>query len=265
MDDTYETIEVLRKGPLVEMTLQRPEVRNAFNDRLIGELTAAMESCAADSGLRCLVLKGAGPVFCAGADLNWMRAAADYTREENEADARRMARLFQVLESLPFPTVARVQGPALGGGTGLLAGCDIVVAAEDARFGFTEVRLGIIPAVISPFVLRKIPRHAALRYFQTGEIFGAARAREIGLVSEVVPASELDAAVARICGHLLAAGPEAVREVRRLIDTVCASSLPEVVETTVRWIAGLRETPEAREGMNAFLDKRSPDWREELP
>jgi methylglutaconyl-CoA hydratase len=259
------TIRTLAEGPLLRVTLERPEIRNAFDDRMIAELTQVLRKAASRSELRCLLLEGAGPVFCAGADLNWMQRAAGWSREENLADARRMADLFLALQALPFPSVARIRGAALGGATGLAACTDVAIAASNTRFGFTEVRIGIVPAVISGFVLRKVPRVHALRYFQSGEIFDGTRAAGIGLISEAVPAEELDAHVDRVVESLLAVAPRAVRAAKGLVDLVAGTPFPDVLEVTAALIADLRATPEAREGMQAFLEKRRPAWQGGLP
>ena len=256
-----KTIRTLEEGPLLRVTLDRPEVRNAFDDHLIAELTDVLREAASRSDLRCLLLDGAGPVFCAGADLNWMRRAAGWTRDENIADARRMADLFLALHDLPFPSVARIRGAALGGATGLAACSDVAIAASNARFGFTEVRLGIVPAVISGFVLRKVPRGHALRYFQSGEIFDGARAAEIGLISEAVPAEELDGRVDQVVASLLSVAPDAARAAKRLVGLVADAPFPDVLDVAAALIADLRATPEAREGMAAFLEKRRPAWQ----
>jgi len=245
---------------VLRVTLQRPEVRNAFDDRMVRELSAVLEQAAADETLRCLVLSGAGKVFCAGADLEWMRRAASYGQRENEEDARRMSLLFRLLYEMPMLTVARIQGAALGGGTGLAACCDVTIAEEGARFGFTEVRLGIVPAVISAFVLRKISRGEARRYFQTGELFDGRRAERMGLISEAVPAETLDARVEEVVAAVLRAGPAASRLAKRLVEDVMDAPFPDVLEETSGLIARLRATPEAREGMAAFLEKRRPKW-----
>ena len=255
-------IALERRGDLLEIRLDRPEVRNAFDDVLIAELQVALDDAAGDPTLRCLLLAGAGPTFCAGADLAWMRRAADFGAEENARDARRMACLFATLDAFPAPTVARVQGVALGGGVGLVSCVDVAIADQDARFGFTEVRLGIIPAVISAFVLRRISPGVARRYFVTGEIFDGRRAAELGLVSEAVPAEALERRTAEIVSQILSVGPRAARESKRLVGVVAGASFPEILEETARWIAELRGSEEAREGMAAFLEKRPPAWRE---
>jgi enoyl-CoA hydratase/carnithine racemase len=243
-------LRVERDGPLLRVTMARPERRNAFDAALIGELSEAF----ADVGdARAVALGGEGPSFCAGADVDWQRAAVDLSYEENVEDAMRLHRMLQAIDECPAPVVARVQGHALGGGSGLVACADVVLAGEDAVFGFSEVRLGIAPAVISPFVLRRIGQGAARRLFLTGERFGAAEALRIGLVHEVSP--DLDEALERVVADLLAGGPEAVRAAKRL-----AHERPEGVETA-RIAAERRTSSEGQEGLRAFLEKREPAWR----
>ncbi len=262
---SFTRIRLEAQGQVVRLTLARPEVRNAFDDVLIGELAAfcAELRTEADRGAapRALVLTGEGTAFCAGADMNWMKRSVQFSREENEADARRFAGMLRGLDELPIPTIARVNGACLGGGMGLISCCDVVVAADSAEFGFTEVRLGIAPAVISTFVLPKIGPAAARRYFLTGEIFKAAVAREIGLVHEVTAPGALDAAVERIVEVLRGNGPNAVAAAKRLIREGRALSREESIEHTVRAIAGLRASPEGQEGLGAFLEKRPPSWK----
>ena len=247
-------------GQVVRVTLNRPEVRNAFNEELIAELTAWAESVRTTGPARVAILAGAGPVFCAGADLTWMSKMVAYTRDENVRDARAMARMFEVLDRLPIPLIGRIHGAALGGGAGLAAVCDIVVAAEDAAFAFTEVKLGILPAVISPFVLAKIGRSAARELFLTGSRFSAARAREIGLVHAVGPAEDLDRMVAKFVNDLLTSAPEAIAAAKQLIAEVAARTPTSATEYTIDAIAARRVSPEGQDGMSAFLGKRPPKW-----
>ncbi len=246
-------------GPFVTVTLNRPDVRNAFNEQLIAELTGWATEAAASKGIRAAILRGAGKTFCAGADVNWMAKTVTYTREENLADAERMRRMFQAIDELPFPVIGRIHGAALGGGAGLAAVCDMVVAADDATFGFTEVKLGILPAVISPFALRKVGISAARELFLTGARFTAARAREIGLVHAVVPEAELDARVESYAGEIRSAAPEAVREAKRLIRDV-SGRVKNEAEITASAIADRRVSPEGQEGLRAFLEKKKPGW-----
>jgi methylglutaconyl-CoA hydratase len=264
---TYTRLKLDLSSPASRITLDRPEVRNAFDDRLIGELIDAFHEVAeawtdaADPGPRALILTGGGETFCAGADMNWMRRSAGSSRDENEADAMRMAAMLRALDELPIPTIARVNGACLGGGMGLIACCDIVVSVDGAKFGFTEARLGIAPAVISAFVLPKIGASAARRYFLTAEIFGAAEARGMGLVHEVVPAGELDAAVERFMGALNGNGPHAVSAAKNLIRESLGRSRKDAIENAVRVIAALRASAEGQEGLGAFLEKRAPSWK----
>ena len=246
-------------GPIVTVTLNRPEVRNAFNEELIADLTAWAEEAAGASGIRAVVLRGAGKTFCAGADINWMAKTVTYTRDENLADARRMRRMFEAIDELPFPVIGRIHGAALGGGAGLAAVCDVVVAANNAVFGFTEVKLGILPAVISPFALRKVGISAARELFLTGARFDAARAREIGLVHAVVPDADLDARVESYVNEIRSAAPEAVREAKRMIRDV-AGRVASEADITASAIAERRVSAEGQEGLRSFLEKKKPGW-----
>lgn len=243
--------------------MRRPEVHNAFNDQVVRELTDVFTALAGDDSVRVVVLAGEGKSFSAGADLNWMRRMIDYSREENVRDATQLAAMFRAIERCPKPVIARVQGAALGGGAGLVAASDIAIAAEPARFAFSEVRLGIIPAVISPMVLSKIGAHAARRYFLTGERFDARRALEVGLVSQVVASDQLDAEVARAVAEILLAGPEAVRAAKELVFAVGRESDPAAQDRlTSERIADRRASTEGQEGMRAFLEKRPAAWVE---
>jgi methylglutaconyl-CoA hydratase len=256
---TMPTISIAAEGPIVRVTLSRPEVRNAFDERMIAELTAWAEG-PQPPGARVAVLAGDGKAFCAGADLAWMSRMVDYTHEENVRDAEALARMFGAIDDLPLPVIGRIHGAALGGGAGLAAVCDIVIAAEDASFGFTEARLGILPAVISPYAVAKIGQSAARELFLTAARFSAARAREIGLVHAVVPAAELDAAVTRYAGELLNSGPEAIAGAKRLIAAVANTAAPNVRGLTAQTIARHRVSAEGQEGMKAFLEKRKASW-----
>jgi methylglutaconyl-CoA hydratase len=257
-----------QKGPVISVTLNRPDVRNAFNEELIAKLTAWAESIqeSAASGFsrkdtpRVAVLSGAGKVFCAGADLTWMSKTVGYSRDQNVRDAKEMARMFSALDRLPIPLIGRVHGAALGGGAGLAAVCDIVIAAENAIFGFTEVKLGILPAVISPYALAKIGRSAARELFITGARFSAARAREIGLVHAVGEDAELDRIIAKYVNDLLTSGPEAIAAAKRMIAAVSDSHDADLAELTAKTIAERRVSAEGQEGMRAFLEKRPPSW-----
>jgi methylglutaconyl-CoA hydratase len=249
-----------QQGPVVRVTLNRPEVRNAFDESLIAELTAWAKSVRADGVARAAVLAGAGKAFCAGADLTWMSKMVAYTRDENVHDARAMAEMFEALDRLPIPLIGRVHGAALGGGVGLAAVCDIVVAAEDAIFGFTEVKLGILPAVISPYAIAKIGRSAARELFLTGARFSAARAREIGLVHAVGEEAELDRIVAKYVNDLLTSAPQAVAAAKALIAEVASRTGADAAGITIDAIADRRVSPEGQDGMRAFLEKRPPRW-----
>jgi len=257
---TKELIDIAADGPVVRVTLNRPEVRNAFNDDLIARMTAWAESVAAGGSARVAVLSGAGKVFCAGADLTWMSKMVGYSHDENVRDARAMARMFEALDTLPIPLIGRIHGAALGGGAGLAAVCDIVVAAEDAAFAFTEVKLGIIPAVISPYAIAKIGRSAARELFLTGARFSAERAREIGLVHAVAADAELDRVVAKYVNDLLTSGPEAVAAAKRLIADVASRPRDGASQFTAEATAERRVSSEGQDGMKAFLEKRPPSW-----
>lgn len=243
------------------ITLNRPDVHNAFDDKLIAELTQELESLGGRDDIRVVVLTGAGKSFSAGGDLAWMRACAGYDEKQNEEDSLRLARLMSVLDALPVPTIARVNGHAFGGGVGLTACCDIVVAASRARFALSEVRLGIVPAVISPYVVAAIGPRQSRRFFLTAEAMDAGTAREIGLVHVVAEADDLDEAVAREIGMLLQGGPRALREAKTLVATMAGHTDPDRIRHTAALIARLRVSPEGQEGLTAFLEKRKPRWQ----
>ena len=262
---SYSRLRVVRDGPVARVTLARPEVRNAFDEILIDSLTGAFLSFVDDRETRVVILKGEGPTFCAGADIEWMRRAGSWSKAENEADAERMARMLRAIDDCPKPVVALIQGAAIGGGVGLVAASDVAIATEDTVFSLAEVKLGILPAVISPFVLRSIGSRQARRYFLTGERFGAAEARRIGLVHEVVTAAELNAAADAILAALLTSAPEAVEVAKRLIGHVAGMSPDEAMPVTVRTIADRRATDEAKEGLTAFLEKRPASWSPRKP
>lgn len=247
------------------LTINRPDVHNAFDDTTITKLYDAFGLLADDNAVRVLVLTGAGKSFSAGADLKWMRAMAGYSREENLADAGRLADMLYALDMMPKPTIARVNGAALGGAVGLIGACDIAIAADHAVFGVTEVRLGLIPSVISPYVARAIgPRHAR-RFALTGERFGAGEAKHIGLVNEVVPADSLDAAIDIVTANLLLGAPGAQADVKKLFREVWEGDRVDGrVRSGTAWrIAERRATDEAQEGMKAFFEKRKPGWVKE--
>jgi len=255
------TLQLEYRGQATWIWMARPEVHNAFNEALIDDLTAAFAAADADPEVRAIVLAGEGKNFSAGADLNWMRQQGTAALEDNLADARRLAELYRAIAQCETPTLARVHGAALGGGMGLAAACDICVASTTAQFATSEVRLGIIPAVIAPYVVRAIGERQAYRYFQTAERISAERAYEIGLVHEVVPAAELDTMIEEIIAELLAGGPRAQSAATDLIRAVANRPVDaEVIEDTARRIASLRSTAEAQEGLSAFLEKRGPRW-----
>ena len=256
---------LIESGPVTTVTLNRPDVRNAFDEAMISELTTFAEGVPTDGSVRAVVLRGAGPVFSAGADVQWMSKMLGFSREENLADARRAAQMFLALDRLPVPLIGRVHGAALGGGSGLSAVCDVVVAAEDAVFGFTEVVLGILPAMISPYVVRKIGLSAARELCLSGTRFSAARAREIGLVHTVVPAADLDRAVSDQLALFRKAAPSAIRATKRLLTEVHGRRPEDVLSLTVDNIANQRVSPEGQEGLRAFLEKRAATWTKPNP
>jgi methylglutaconyl-CoA hydratase len=248
------------EGAVARLTLDRPDVRNALDESLVAALTAAARALAERPDVRVAVLAGSGRVFCAGADVSWMARTAGYGFTRNLEDAAEIAKMFEALNNLPLPLVARVHGAALGGGAGLTAVCDVVIAADDTVFGFTEVKLGIMPAVISPYVLRKIGESAARELFLTGERFSAARAREIGLVHRLVPAPALDEAVDACVRELLTSAPSAIAAAKALIARVRDEDPADVIGVTTDAIARQRASPDGQEGLRAFLEKRKPHW-----
>lgn len=257
----YETLEITRDAGVATLWMNRPDVHNAFNEQLIAELTAACRELDADDSVRVMVLAGRGKSFSAGADLNWMRRAADASVEENLHDARKLAGMLRTLAEMQKPTIARVHGAALGGGMGLASACDICIAGEGAVFATSEVKFGIIPSAISPYVIRAIGARQAHRYFQTAERISAARAADLGLAHEAVPADQLDVTVQGVVTALLQGGPRSQAAAKDLIRAVADRPVSdEVVEDTARRIATLRATPEAKEGLAAFLDKRPAAW-----
>ena len=250
-----------REGPIAHVVLDRPDVRNAFNAELIAQVHALFERLGADETVRAVVLSGAGKSFCGGADIQWMRGSLELTREANLEDARAMSRMFRAIDTLPKPVIGRVHGAALGGGSGLVACCDVAIAAAGTTFGFTETKLGIMPAVISPFVLAKIGRSQARALALTGERFDAARALGIGLVHEVVPSeAELDAAVDRVTSEVLSASPTGIAATKSLFARVSQESYEATLETTAQAIAAQRTSAEGQDGLRAFLEKRRPAW-----
>lgn len=255
------TIAIDARG-VATLTLNRPDRRNAFDDRVIDELAAVLDRISADRTVRVLVVTGAGAAFSAGGDLNWMRRMATQSEAENIADAMRLAAMLRTLNTLPQPVVARVNGAAFAGGVGLIACSDIAIAADDAVFSISEVRLGLVPSTIGPYVVAAIGQRAARRYCLSGEIFSAAEALRIGLVHDVVVPTELDAAVARVVAALLAGGPSAKARAKRLIAEIAGAPPSDaMMALTARTIAEARASTEGREGVAAFLEKRRPAWR----
>ncbi len=258
---TYQHLQTAVADHVARITLARPDVRNAFNDALIAELTQAITEFGARSDVRCIVLAAEGKAFCGGADLNWMRRMADYTREENLLDAGKLAEMLRVLYECPKPTIARVQGDAYAGGTGLVAACDIAVSSDTAGYCLSEVKLGLIPATISPYVIRAMGPRAAHRYFLTAERFDAAEALRIGFVHAVVTADALDAKVGELAQALANAGPEAVKACKKLVQDVAEQDInAALIAVTVAGIADIRASAEGREGVQSFLNKRAPAW-----
>ena len=259
----HGTVRLTRQGAVVRVTLNRPEVQNAFNDQMLEDLLEAFANLRDDSTTRVIVLTGEGKSFCAGADLHWMKRVVDYTYEENYADSLRLARMLREVYTCPKPVIGRVNGAAIGGGTGVVAVCDIAIASEDAVFGFSETKLGLTPAAISPYLLKRMGERHLREYFLTGERFSAARAAEMGLVNAVVPADQLDAAVDGKIKMILTGGPDALGVSKELIREVAERTLEENGPYTAEVISKLRMSDEGQEGMNAFLEKRKPRWTEE--
>ena len=254
-------LELKFAGGVTTVTLNRPDVRNAFNDEVIAEMAATFVELGERPEVRCIVLAANGPAFCAGADLNWMKGMASFSYEQNVDDARALANMLRVLYKCPKPTIARVQGDVYAGGMGLVAACDIAIAVDTAQFCLSEVKLGLIPATISPYVIRAMGARASHRYFLTAERFSAAEAHRVGFVSEVVKAGDLDAKVGEIAQSLVTAGPEAIKACKELLHDVAAREIDHVlIERTVKGIADIRVSDEGREGIQSFLGKRKPSW-----
>lgn len=261
MPDTYEYLRIRTDEAVTTVSLARPDSHNALNANLIGELTRVFDDLAGDEGVRVVVLAGEGRSFCAGADVGYMRDTADLSYEQNLEDAGRLGAMFRAVDECPKPVVAKIRGAAMGGGAGLVAAADVAVADEGARFAFSEVRLGIAPATIAPFVVRKIGASHARSLFLTGERFGAARAREIGLVHESVPSDDLDTAVEEKVGQLLQGGPQAQAAVKALLRQLESVEPMDAPGLMSRLISELRSGEEGQEGLAAFLEKRGPRWR----
>lgn len=261
MSTTFNTLELQAEGPVARIWLNRPELRNAFDDEVIGELSRAFAAVTAMPAVRAIVLGARGPAFCAGANLNWMRRAADFTREQNTQDAAGLAAMLRAIHESPKPVIARIQGDVYAGGMGLVAACDMAVSVDSAGYCLSEVKIGLIPATISPYVLRAIGERPAQRYFLTAERFSAAEAHRIGLVHEVVAADALDAKVEELVKALCNASPAAVRACKKLIADVAGQDIDDaLVARTVQGIADIRASEEGREGVQAFLQKRKPNW-----
>lgn len=248
---------------VLTLTMHRPQVHNAFDSAMISELTAALKAAANDEDIKLIIITGSGSCFSAGADLNWMRSLVNASLEENEADAMRLAKLMRTLNYMPKPTIAKINGSAFGGGVGLIAACDISIAADNALFGLTEAQLGLAPAVISPYVIRCIGENNARRYFLNGERFDSQQASRIGLVQQVAPSSELDESTENLVKQLLKSGPEAIKHCKQLVFEIAGhnrKAQKAIDGYTSRLIAKLRVSGEGQEGLAAFLDKRNPDW-----
>ncbi|MBC7414935.1 MAG: enoyl-CoA hydratase/isomerase family protein [Herminiimonas sp.] len=255
------TIVITHGNRIATVTLARPDVRNAFNQRMIAELTWAFDALSYERDVRAIVLAGLGTAFCAGADLTWMREMADFSPEENLADAGQLAKMLNTIYLCPHPVVARIQGDVYAGGMGLVAACDIAVAADTAQFCLSEVKLGLIPATISPYVIKAMGESAARRYFLTAERFSAAEAHRIGFVHSLTSPETLDATLEGLLSHLISASPHAVREAKRLVRDIGGAPIDEVlIADTAERIAAIRASDEGREGVRAFLDKRKPGW-----
>ena len=256
-----QALTLIVEGAVATITLTQPEIRNAFSDEVIAEITQAFRTAGDRPDVRAIVLAAEGPAFCAGANLNWMRRMADYTREENVQDAGMLAEMLRVIYECPKPTIARVQGDVYAGGVGLVACCDIAVSADHVHYCLSETKIGLIPATISPYVIRAMGARAAHRYFLTAERFNAAEALRIGFVHEVVHADELDAKVDTILKNLLSASPNAVRAAKKLVQDVAEREINEqLIAQTVEGIADIRASEEGREGVQSFLAKRKPSW-----
>jgi methylglutaconyl-CoA hydratase len=254
-------LTVQKQNGVARVTLDRPELRNAFDDVLIGKLASAFQQLEKDEEVRVVVLAGNGPAFCAGADLNWMKRMARYGYDENLADAQELARMLATLDRLPKPTIARVHGPVFAGGTGLVAACDIAVGTPEARFCLSEAKLGLSPATISPYVMRAMGERLARRYFLTAEVFDAAAAYRIGMLSALVPATELDKTIENLVHHLLAGGPQAHASIKDLIRAVARRPVDDtLLADTAKRIAEIRVSAEGKEGIASFLEKRKASW-----
>ena len=255
-------LNVVQSGGVARVTLDRPQIRNAFDDALISALTSALRELDADAGVRAVVLAGNGPAFCAGGDLNWMKRMAGYGYDENLRDAQALADLMKTLDRMRKPTIARVHGPAYAGGVGLVAACDIAIGVPEATFCLSEAKLGLSPATISPYVVRAMGERMARRYFLTAEVFDASEALRIGLLTAVSPSEKLDGEIEEILRHLMQSGPQALVKIKDLIRTVTAGPVDDaMIADTAKRIAEIRGSPEGREGVASFLEKRKHSWR----
>ncbi|MBN2560639.1 MAG: enoyl-CoA hydratase/isomerase family protein [Phycisphaerae bacterium] len=257
---THGTIRLARDGAVARVVLNRPDVRNAFNDQMLEDLIEVFAAIRDDAGVRVVVLTGEGKTFCAGADLHWMKRVVNYTYEENYEDSLRLARMLREVYTCPKPVIGRVNGPAIGGGTGLVAVCDIAIASEEAVFAFTETKLGLTPATISPYLLKRMGEKNLREYFLTGERFSAERAVEMGLLNAVVPADQLDPAVDARIKMILTGGPKALAGSKELIREISERSIEDNGPYTAEVISKLRMSDEGQDGMNAFLGKKKPRW-----
>jgi len=256
----FTTLKLDSDGPVARLTLNRPDARNAFDDKMIAEIRSAAEATGKIDTVRALLITGAGSAFSAGADIDWMRRMGQATFTENHSDALLLAYMLDALAHSPKVTIARVNGPAIGGGTGLVAACDVVVAVSEAVFSFSEVKIGLVPACIAPYVIRRVGEGRARELFVTGRRITAEEALRYGLVDHVAPADGFDAKVEEVLGSIIASGPHAVAAAKKLTRDVVAQGRKEYIEYTARLIANLRTSEEGREGLAAFLDKRKPKW-----
>ncbi len=257
----YETLIVTKNNDVATVTLNRPDVHNALNEVLMNELTRCFKQLSTDTSLAAIILTGNGKSFCAGADLTWMKAMVNFSKEENKNDSRLLLTMFETIHTCPKPVICRINGHAFGGGIGLLAVCDITVTVPEVKFAFSEVKLGIIPAVISTFVSLRMTPADMRRLFITGERFDSMAAQQIGLIDFVVPAEKLDETVNSCVDQVRSSGPTAVKEIKRLLDTLSHHDVKTYKELTVEKISELRVSPEGQEGITAFLEKRKPNWK----
>ena len=266
MNYSYNFLEISSVTPeILQISLNRPDVHNAFNEDLISELTDIGSKLTNDNTIRIIILTGKGKSFCAGADLNWMKKSKDFSYDENNEDALNLGKMFHVLDELPQAVIGRINGSAIGGGTGLVSICDISVGMSQAKFGFSEVNLGLLPAVISPFVINKIDFRNAREFFISGERFSGHKAHEIGLLNYVVlTEQELEDQISHLCNEILSSGPNAVKESKRLIKDLKNYDMDKILTLTAKKIASIRTSPEAQEGIASFLEKRGPSWSKKL-